>query len=231
MFGIDDVLLNVGGNLLAGALNNSAASDRQSTAQDYSAQQYASRYQTTVKDMAAAGLNPMMAYAGIGGSFPTSSAASSSGYGDIGSGYTQAKIASANVANINADTANKRAQADLIQSQIGQTNASAAQSSASVNQINAQVDKIREEIKNIPYEGNRIRAAAEQLINHGDLMFQQGATQRVVREELQAIIAKLKAETGLINFDLDAVKRMDNIGGVVKQVRPAVDLVRSLLRR
>ena len=88
MFGIDDAVIgSVGGALMSGLLNNSAASARQDTAQEFSAEQYATRYQTSVKDMQAAGLNPMLAYGGLSGSSPTSSAASSAGTPDLGADF------------------------------------------------------------------------------------------------------------------------------------------------
>ena len=126
MFGIDDAIIaGVGGSLLSGFLNNSAASDRQSNAQGFSAQQFATRYQTTTADMKAAGLNPMLAYQQGGGNAPTSSAASSSGYPDVGAAYNASKMASAQAANIEADTSNKAAQAELWRAQAGAANASA----------------------------------------------------------------------------------------------------------
>ena len=70
MFGIDDALLAVGGKILGGIFDNSAAADRQEAAQSFSAQQYANRYQTQVADMKAAGLNPMLAYTQAPGNSP-----------------------------------------------------------------------------------------------------------------------------------------------------------------
>ena len=81
MFGIDDAIL---GGLAGGLLNNFFAGSRQEDAQDFSAQQFSQRYQTTVKDMQAAGLNPMLAYSQGGGTAPTSSAASASGFENLG---------------------------------------------------------------------------------------------------------------------------------------------------
>lgn len=49
-----------------------AAKENQAAANAFSAQQYATRYQTTVKDLQAAGLNPMLAYGQGAGSAPTS---------------------------------------------------------------------------------------------------------------------------------------------------------------
>lgn len=99
-----DTALSVGGGLLSGWMNNSAAMSRQHDAQDFSADQFAKRYQTTVKDLQSAGLNPMLAYSQGGGTPPSSAAASSSGYPDLGSSYLQSKMNSAQVAQVNAHT-------------------------------------------------------------------------------------------------------------------------------
>lgn len=54
---------------------NRQAAKQQHEAQDFSAQQYATRYQTQVKDMKKAGLNPMLAAGASPGSAPTGQAA------------------------------------------------------------------------------------------------------------------------------------------------------------
>jgi hypothetical protein len=53
----------------------SAAQQNQAAANAFSAQQYATRYQTTVKDLQAAGLNPMLAATTGAGTAPTAQAA------------------------------------------------------------------------------------------------------------------------------------------------------------
>jgi len=67
-----------GGALMAGGLGymgtemtNQANAARADASNQWSADQFASRYQTTVKDLEAAGLNPMLAYSQGGGSPPT----------------------------------------------------------------------------------------------------------------------------------------------------------------
>lgn len=66
------------GDLLGGILSYAGTLDTNSSNQAmanannaFSAQQFATRYQTTVKDLQAAGLNPMLAYTQGGGSPPT----------------------------------------------------------------------------------------------------------------------------------------------------------------
>jgi flagellar biosynthesis chaperone FliJ len=226
-----DAFISAGGSLLTGFLNNSAASARQDDSQQFSAEQYATRYQTSVKDMQAAGLNPMLAYGGLSGSSPTSSAASSAGTPDLGAAYLQSKVTTAQVANIQADTENKKASADLIEAQALNQRASAGAATASVGQINATVDKIREEIKNIPDEGKRLRQMVQMLADQGALMAQQGETQVTMRKQIEATIAKLRSETTLLNLDVSAAQSLDNLGRTSKELKPVVDIIRGLIRK
>jgi hypothetical protein len=79
MFGIDDAIIAaVAPSVIGGALDifggkqtNDTSRDIANQANAFSAQQFATRYQTTVKDLEAAGLNPMLAYGQGGGSPPS----------------------------------------------------------------------------------------------------------------------------------------------------------------
>lgn len=59
------------GQLIGGQQANQKNWDIAQANNDWSAQQFATRYQTTVKDLQSAGLNPMLAYGQGGGSPPT----------------------------------------------------------------------------------------------------------------------------------------------------------------
>jgi len=120
-------------SLLTGGLNyigtqqqNQAAAQRQADANAFNAQQFATRYQTTVKDLQAAGLNPMLAYSQGAGSGASSVApapvqnalgnAASSASNAMGR-YTEylqrqadLKVKDNTADNIAADTSLKRAQ-------------------------------------------------------------------------------------------------------------------------
>lgn len=228
MFGIDDAIL---GTVGAGLVNNLFAGSRQSDAQAFSAQQYATRYQTTVQDMQAAGLNPMLAYTQGVGSAPTSSASSSSGMGDVGSTMNQSKMTTAQAANIEADTENKKAQADLIAAQAAQAWATAKQAETNVGNIQASTQKIIEETKNIPDTGKQIRQTVQMLADQGALFAQKGETEVQVRKQIQAMIAKLSSETDLLKLDAQAAAALDNLGRTSKELKPVVDMIRGLLRK
>lgn len=113
MVGIDDVVGFTGASAaeLAGSMWNSRlAESRQHDAQDFSAGQFANRYQIATRDLMAAGLNPMLAYMQGPGSAPQSSAASASGV-SASEVYNQHRIASSvealNVANAEKAIAEK----------------------------------------------------------------------------------------------------------------------------
>jgi hypothetical protein len=107
MFGIDDAIIAASaGALIGGAFDvfgqnsaNAANRSMMDAANQFNAQQFATRYQTTVKDLEAAGLNPMLAYGQGGGSPPSAVpiAMQTNAYARAGD-YAQKAIGAANTA-------------------------------------------------------------------------------------------------------------------------------------
>lgn len=114
-------LLSGGASLLGGMNTNSANQAIAQGQEDFQAQQYATRYQTTVKDMEAAGLNPMLAYSQGPGSSPSGAAIAmqnpASGFGPAMAAGAGSALANAQTQNVMADTLTKLAK--LPASQIG----------------------------------------------------------------------------------------------------------------
>lgn len=238
-------LISAGMDLLGGHLGSQAAQRRQDDAQAFSAQQFATRYQTTVADMKAAGLNPMLAYTQGGGNAPSGTGASGGDYGRPGSTFNQSQIASAQVANIKADTQNKQTQTANIEAdtrlklQQALTSeiqghlfgASADQARSQINYLEHQAKKIAEEIKNIPKTGEQIDALVRNLGRQYELLTQQTSSEEQRTKQLEWLARKTMLEGDLITLDVQAAKALDNIGRESAQLKPIVDMIRLLMRR
>lgn len=238
-FGWDDVLsagVGLVGNLFSGGMNNQAAEDRQDSANAFSAQQFATRYQTTVKDMQAAGLNPMLAYSQGVGSSPSGAVSNAAPYGDAGSSINQSRLTSAQVANVEADTRNKEASADLIAGQAAAAWSSASQSNANVGLINANVGKVQAEIDKLRGDTNFeeqqriLQNMAYKLHHEGSLASERSITEADSRNVMRASIQKIFTEVGLNKLDLQAAERLENLGRTSRELKPIIDMMISVIR-
>lgn len=134
MFGIDDLAFaTIGSALIGGIASSFGAEEQNSTARDIANQNNATQielantaHQREVKDLTAAGLNPILSAGGGGAAVPTMQAAPvQNTLAGVTSSATQmastvsdvaAKIAT--VDNISADTANKRVTNALLSNQV-----------------------------------------------------------------------------------------------------------------
>ena len=249
MFGIDDWLLGsaagAAASLLGGERRNQAQADQAASANAFSAQQFATRYQTTVKDMQAAGLNPMLAYSQGGGAPPsgqqgqmqdTFTPAVQSGTAGLAARLGARKL-EAEIENIHADTAQKAASSMERYGEAGNKPAQSERDYASAAHFRSQVGlnevmfkKVNAEIHNIPLEGDRIKAATESLAKQANLFLEQGATQGWVRSQLSAVISKLNSENELLRLDISAADQVSNLGREAGQLKPVIDIIVSILR-
>lgn len=105
-------------------------------------------YQRAVKDMIAAGLNPMLAYSQGGASQPSGSSASSISapkMENVGAAFSAAQVQAAQSKNLQADTAKKEAETELTKAQTVTEGGRPANLSASTEQIRADAElKIRQ---------------------------------------------------------------------------------------
>ncbi|QXP07886.1 MAG: DNA pilot protein [Arizlama microvirus] len=126
------------GSLIGGNQTNQAAADRAESAQNFSAQQYATRYQTTVKDLEAAGLNPMLAYSQGPGTSPTGvQAPVSNALGGAMDSYNKGKATS-------AQSALQQEQSQVAKSQVTMNSATTAKvlADAEVSKEQAELLKV-----------------------------------------------------------------------------------------
>ena len=115
-------LLSAGATLLGGVMQNKASAKAASVANDFTTEQLQNRHQWEVQDLLAAGLNPILSAGGtpsIGGSAVAD--VPSNPLGDASSKILQAKALQAQIANTEADTANKNTQTVLNQKTAART--------------------------------------------------------------------------------------------------------------
>lgn len=241
------------GELISGALSflggerrNQSQAEQAQIANEFSAQQFATRYQTTVKDMQAAGLSPMLAYSQGGGVAPTGQQAQMQDtVTPAVQKYNEYKINNAQVANVNADTENKkaqaanieadtvlkRAQAFLATAQEGQAGASADLSRANINYLEHAAKKIAEEVKNVPKEGNRLDALVKNLGKEYDLIVEKTHNTAQATQQLKWLAVKAMLEGDLLQLDLEAAKNMENLGRYSKEGKVILDVIREFRRK
>ena len=258
------------GSIGSGLLDNLFANRRQEDQQAFNAQQFATCYQTTVKDMQAAGLNPMLAYSQGGGAGASSGIGSSSGsMTQAYSAYqenqrqrelldaqksqldSQAALNSANAAKVAQEARSARIDADnkerfgeetgglnveLLRGQVGSTQAEIQRILSQTGLNTAQIDvavktaeRIGEEIKNIPKEGERLLAAAKQLMASDGLLRQQSISEVDRRKVLAAQAIQITKTAKLQQLDIDAAEKFNNLGRESGQARPFVEILKSVI--
>jgi len=226
--------------VIGGILDNIFAGNRQEDAQAFSAQQYATRYQTQVEDMKKAGLNPMLS-ASTGASGQPSGTVSSPGNNMSNAGMQMAQIqnikaqtelnsANAAKARVEAEVASKFANPQA-EANLNQTFATTGLTAAQSAKAKEETTNIVATLANIQDENLKIKRAAELLFQQANLASQQQLTESQRYNFVQAQTKHVIAQAGLANLDIDAAKAFDNIGREANQLKPILDMMRMILRK
>jgi len=236
----------IGASVGGGIDRNAAAQESAQQAQAFSASQYASRYQTQVKDMEAAGLNPMLAYTQSPGASPQGVTYQPTNIAErVPTDYSSAYNVEREGERIEADTRLKGAQQ---QAQESMSKLNDAQRDVA----NQSAEKIKEEIVNVKSDNARIRALTDNLIEEKQVIMKQGWNLTEQGNVLRATVDKLRAEIPFLNskgllaeaqklltdaetklkgFDIASAERADNFGRDAQQYRILLDIAKLILGR
>jgi len=237
-------------SLFGGERRNTAQAEQAQAANAFSAEQFATRYQTTVKDLAAAGLNPMLAYSQGGGSPPSGQQAQMQdtvtpaveSFNRTRATSSQAALQSAQVANVEADTENKKAQADLIAGQAANQWASAGQANMQTNVAYHVAKKTEQELVNLQTDNERVKRVIDNLRVEYDNLIKKGYNLTEIGNQIRMTVSKMEAEIPLIRnqsfrsemegqlakLDVDAAQKFDNFGREAAQYKPIIDLLKHI---
>jgi len=240
--GVMEGLVSGGLGLLGSVFSNQSNKDIANQANQFSAQQYATRYQTTVKDMQAAGLSPMLAYSQGAGSAPS---------GQVG--HAQQNVMSSALEGYHKATERSmmKAQMDLLENQAVKANQEMLESQARTKGIDLDntvkqlysIDRARQEVANLGGTADEIasritlnNAQAAQATKNIDVMIQNIQTGNASEAQLRAQIEQLKAYTLNLNLDSSEKQAMAKMwdtlgsgGAAAKTFVPFLQMLKSIL--
>jgi hypothetical protein len=203
----------IGGALsyVGGRQQNVASAEAAQKQMDFQREASDTSYQRQIADLKAAGVNPMLV-AKLGGA--TTPGGAMPQFVNPGAMAAQAYSG---------------AQASGAAAQQAQTSENLSE--PQMANVRAMTQKILEEIKNVPLEGDRLRETAYMLWNQAKLLGTQNWNAKEIEQQIIATVQKIKRETQLLDFSIDAMRNFDNLGKNVEQLKPIIDLIKPFITR
>lgn len=143
--------IGIGADIASTAWQNRVQTRAAHEQMDFQQGMFAKRYQTQVEDLRKAGLNPMLAYGQSPGTAPQGSMPSLS-KPDSGRMFNESRVASAQEANIRADTNVKIENANLIKEEVELTRATAEMNKNRVIEIQNNIHVLEQKVENMRAE-------------------------------------------------------------------------------
>ena len=214
----------IGGGIDTNAQNRHAAE----AAQTFSAQQYATRYQTQVADMKAAGLNPMLAYQQSPGSSPTGvTYQAQNPYSDTSKHVSN--IASAG----QADAASKQAVATVsrIDQEIVNLRTDNDKGLAVIRNLGQEFQNLMKQNWNLTEIGNQLRASIDLMRAQSSNQNMQAALAAAEENLRKQVLETEKHRTAIAGQDERAGASFGELGKTVGALEPFLRLLWNIFRR
>lgn len=191
------------------------------------------QYQRQVKDLQAAGLNPMLGIAKGSGGAPVPQIQNEK------ASIAQALMNSAQVGLLQAQRRKANAEAsvteqfgvDQAKADLDRTLASTGLTSAQIAQASANTDNLIAQLQNIKDENAKIKRAAELIFQQTNESWQRQITEAQRADLVRAQVKQVIASTELSNLDIDAAKALDNLGRQAKELKPIIEIFKMLMGR
>lgn len=219
-------------SFIGGERRNAAAADMADKQMDFQRDMSSTAYQRAVKDMQAAGLNPMLAYGQGGASTPggamaqvedTISPAVQTAFqrqrltqeldnmkATQNQTESAAKVNEAQAANIQADTINKELQGPQIQALTKQNISSADNLDASTKRIDSEIEKLKGEVANLPKVGKQIEATISNLLEQNKQISAEIVYKKVLTSLTSANVKLTTAQTLQLKSTLGQIIELNN---------------------
>lgn len=203
-------LIGSGLSFLGGQSQNAASARSAQAQMDFQREMSDTSYQRQVRDLQAAGINPMLVTKLGGASTPP---------GAMPSFVNPAAMATQSFSAMESSRAAAK-----------QAETAERLSEPQIEKINAEVNNIKAVTNNLASEEKRIWATTYMLNSQAELMQQQGVSQAIIRDHFKALITKLSAETTLLDNQAAVEAAMNDMGRTVGQFSKTAELLIQLLK-
>lgn len=213
-FNLGGFIGDIAGSLFGNALAENRQEDQQAFNAEEAAKQRAwqeqmrgTQYQTAVKDMQAAGLNPMLAYH-LGGAGTPSGATASSGIASPGEAprYTTAMATASQVAVNDAVEARTRAEADKAKAEEAEIRARTPTYQVSMEATRQGITESQQRIENLIQQAKTGASTAANLDQQTQNLKQLIPQIQATVDNLKAMTARAGAETALAHAQAGKAK-------------------------